>query len=93
MRSPTVGNPFRTRLRLGAGHFTPRRRVLVAVVQGVISTFDEYLPPLDKAGRQETSHHANEDLLIKRRVHWQPYAAEAMPLSWTPTRNPIAQFS
>jgi hypothetical protein len=92
MRSATVGNAFRTRLRFG-GQSERWRRMLVAFVQSIVSAFDEYLPPLDKAGRQETSHHANEDLLIKRGVHWQLYAAEAMPLTWTPTRNRIAQFS
>ena len=92
MRSATVGNPFRTWLRFG-GQSERWRRMLVAFVQSIVSALDEYLSPLDKAGRQETSHHANEDLLIKRRVHWQLYAAEAVPLAWTPARNPIAQFS
>jgi hypothetical protein len=43
--------------------------MLVAGVQSIVSTFDKYLPPLDEAGRQETSHHANDDFLGKRRVH------------------------
>jgi hypothetical protein len=92
MRSATVGNPFRTRLRFG-GQSERWRRMLVALVQSIVGALDEYLSPLDKAGRQETSHHANDDLLIKRRVHRQLYAAEAVPLTWTLTRNPIARFS
>ena len=69
MRSPTVGNPFRTRLRFG-GQTDRRRGMLVALVQSVVSAFDEYFSPLDEAGRHETSHHANDDFLNKRRVHW-----------------------
>src|ERR1044072_3975766 len=69
MRSPTLGNPFWTRLRFG-GQFDRRRRVLVALVQGVISAFDEDFSPLNEAGRQETGDRADNDFLIERRVHW-----------------------
>ena len=70
MRSPTVGNPFRSRLRFG-GESDRWRGMLVAFVQSIVSALDEYFSPLDEAARQETSNHANEDLLNKRRMHWQ----------------------
>jgi hypothetical protein len=68
MRSLLVGNPFRTRLRLGFQR-DRRRGMLVSLIQSVISAFDEYFSPLDEAGRQETSHGANNYFLSKRRVH------------------------
>ena len=68
MRSPLVGNRFRTRLRLGRKR-NRRRLMLVTRVQGIVSAFDEYFSPLDEAGYQETGHHANDDFLGKRRVH------------------------
>ena len=70
MRSPTVGNPFRTRLRFRLQR-DRWRGMLVALIQSIVSAFDEYFSPLDEAGRQEPSDHANDDLLSKRRVHWQ----------------------
>jgi hypothetical protein len=70
MRSPTDGNPFRGQLWLG-GQSERWRGMLVAFVQSIVSAFDEYFSPLDEAGRQETSNHANDDFLNKRRVHWQ----------------------
>jgi hypothetical protein len=70
MRSPKVGNFFRTRLRFG-GQRDRWRGMLVAFVQSIVSALDEYFSPLDEAGRQETGNHANEDLLNKRRMHWQ----------------------
>ena len=70
MRSPTVGNPFRTRLRFG-GQRDRWRGMLVALVQSIVSAFDEYFSPFDEAGREEASDHANDDFLSKRRVHWQ----------------------
>lgn len=70
MRSPTVGNPFRTRLRFRR-QSDRWRGMLVALVQGIVSAFDEYFSPLDEAGREKTSDHANDDFLSKRRVHWQ----------------------
>lgn len=70
MRSPTVGNPFRTRLRFRR-QSDRWRGMLVALIQGIVSAFDEYFSPLDEAGREETSDHANDDFLSKRRVHWQ----------------------
>ena len=79
MRSPAVGNPFRARLRFSL----QRNRwgaMLVAGVQSVVSPFDEYFSPLNEAGRQETSHHTNDDLLSKRRVHCPLLGAEAVPL-------------
>jgi len=45
--------------------------MLVAFVQSIVSAFDEYFSPLDEAGREEASDHANNDFLSKRRVHWQ----------------------
>ena len=70
MRSPTVGNPFRTRLRFGRQ--TERwRGMLVTPVQSIVSAFDEYFSPLDEAGRKKASDHANDDFLSKRRVHWR----------------------
>ena len=70
MRSPTVSNFFRTRLRLG-GQGDPWRGVLVAGVQSIVSAGNKYFSPLDEASRQETGNHTNEDFLNKRRVHWQ----------------------
>jgi hypothetical protein len=43
--------------------------VLVTLVQGVISTFHEYLCPLNERGSQEAGKRANDDLLEKRAVH------------------------
>src|ERR1700730_4057342 len=78
-----------TPLRFG-GQTDRRRGMLVALVQSVVSAFDEYFSPLDEAGRQETSHHANDDFLNKRGVHWHLYRAEAVPLpgaTLVPQRN------
>ena len=69
MRSPAVGNPFRTRLRFGLQSHR-WRRMLVAFIQSIVSAFDEYLPPLNEAGRKKAGNHANDDLLGKCRVHW-----------------------
>ena len=70
MRSPTVSNFFRTGLWLG-GQGDRWRGMLVTAVQRIVGTGHKYFSPLDKAGRQEGSNHANEDFLNKRRVHWQ----------------------
>jgi hypothetical protein len=78
MRSPTVGNPFRTRLRFGLQSHR-RRSMLIAFVQRIVSAFDEYFSPLDEAGRGEAGDHANDDFLDERRVHWQLQGAEGMP--------------
>jgi hypothetical protein len=43
--------------------------MLVTPVQSIVSAFDEYFSPLDEAGREEASDHANDDFLSKRRVH------------------------
>jgi hypothetical protein len=67
--------------------------MLVAFVQSIVSTFDEYFSPLDEAGREEASHHANDDFLSKRRVHLQLQGAEAVPLAGaTLPETPLASF-
>ena len=55
----------------------------VAFVQSIVSTFDEHFSPLNEAGRSEAGNHANDNLLCKRRVHWQLQGAEEVPLAGT----------
>ena len=43
--------------------------MLVALVQGVVSTFHKHLAPFNNACRQETGDRAKDDLLEKRGVH------------------------
>jgi hypothetical protein len=45
------------------------RVVAVTFVQSVIRPLDEYFGPLNQAGRQEGSEHADEYFLDKCRVH------------------------
>ena len=68
MRSATVGNRFRNRLRLGRQAYR-RSGVLVAFVERVVSAFDKDFAPLDEAGREEARDHAKNDFLDERRVH------------------------
>jgi hypothetical protein len=67
--------------------------MLVAFVQRIVSAFDEYFSPLDEAGREEASNHANDDFLNKRRVHWRLQGAEAVPLAGAALpETPLASF-
>ena len=43
--------------------------MLIALVQGVVRSFDKYFGPLDKTGRQKSGKHADKHLLKKSRVH------------------------
>ena len=80
MRGPAIGNSFRARLGFDLLLGQPGGPGIVAGVQSIVRTCDEDLRPLEDAGRQETSYHANEDFLSKRRVHWPLLGAEAVPL-------------
>jgi hypothetical protein len=57
---------FCSDLGLGWPHYG---MMLIALVQGVVSSFDEHLPPLEETRGQEPRKHANHHLLNKRRVH------------------------
>ena len=45
------------------------RVVLVALIQGIISTFHKNLGPLDQCSGEETGESANDNFLEKRGVH------------------------
>jgi len=45
------------------------RVVLVALIQGIISTFHKNLGPLDQCSGEETGEGANDNFLEKRGVH------------------------
>ena len=92
MRSATMGNCFPSALVLRR-ETDGGRGVLVALVQSVVSAFDEYFSPLDEAGGQETGDHANDDFLYKCRLHLPLQEAEEVPWRGLPSPEaPLAGF-
>ena len=59
--------PAALRFRLCA---EPRRGVFVAFVQSVIRAGHKHLAPLDEAGGEKPSDHANDDFLDEGGVHY-----------------------
>src|SRR2546422_4103688 len=43
--------------------------MLVALVQGIVSSFHKYLPPLDERGGEESRYRADDHLLHESGVH------------------------
>lgn len=71
MRNQPTGNPFSYEAILGTGRINLQRRIIsVALVQGIVSTGDKDLSPLDEASGEETSYRAKNDFLGKGGVHF-----------------------
>jgi hypothetical protein len=43
--------------------------MLVALIQGIVSSFHEYLPPFDERGGEESRYRADDHLLHESGVH------------------------
>ena len=51
----------------------------VTLVQGIVSSFDEELAPLEESGRKEREDGTEDDLLEERGLDHTSFRARAMP--------------
>ena len=69
-----------------------RAAMLIALVQGIIGSFDEKLSPLKQARREKAGNHAKDDFLRKSGVHADAIRARGMPVSLCLPKPPLPGF-